>query len=81
MQARQPATKRPAPRRRPAAPAYRPNYWLVAAMAIVLVGLTGAFLLTILILWSITGALTTLIMVAAYAAIMYPLWRLGVSRL
>jgi hypothetical protein len=53
----------------------------VAATAILVVGLALAFLLTIVVLWSIAGALITLVMVAAYAAVMTVLWRVGVNRL
>lgn len=60
---------------------YRPNYWVVAGLAVVLGCLTVAFLVTILILWSIAGALVTSVMVLVYAAIMYLLWRIGISRL
>lgn len=60
---------------------YRPNYWVVAGLAVVLGCLAVAFLVTILILWSIAGALVTSVMVLVYAAIMYLLWRIGISRL
>jgi hypothetical protein len=79
--ARTPAAKRPVSRSRTIAAPYRPNYWLVAAMTLLVGFLAVAFLVTILILWSIVGALITCVMVLTYAAIMYPLWRLGISRL
>ena len=60
---------------------YRPNYWVVAGLAVVLGCLAVVFLVTILILWSIAGALVTSVMVLVYAAIMYLLWRIGISRL
>ena len=63
------------------APPYRPNYWLVAALTIVVALLAMAFLVTIAVLWSLAGAVTTTIMVLAYAVAMYALWRVGVSRL
>lgn len=62
-------------------PPYRPNYWLVTALTVVVALLAIAFLLTIAILWGLAGAPTTVVMVAAYAATMYALWRIGVSRL
>jgi len=60
---------------------YRPNYWIVAGLTAVLGCLTVAFFVTILILWSIAGALVTSAMVLVYAATMYLLWRIGISRL
>lgn len=60
---------------------YRPNYWVVAGLTVVLGCLAVAFLVTILILWSIAGALVTSVMVLVYAAIMYLMWRIGIRRL
>ncbi|BBH15871.1 hypothetical protein Back2_01580 [Nocardioides baekrokdamisoli] len=66
--------------RRPAPP-YRPNYWLVGALAMAFVLLAVAFLVTIAILWSLVGPPTTAVMVLVYVTTMYGLWRVGVSRL
>ena len=60
---------------------YRPNYWLVALVALIVCGLGVLFLATIAALWSMSGALTTVAMLLAYGAVMYGLWRFGVSRL
>lgn len=77
-----PVPRRPAARPRPkVTPPYRPNYWLVVAGVIVVALLAVAFLVTIAILWTLTGPLMTAVMVLIYAAAMYALWRVGISRL
>lgn len=80
---RKPAVRKkpPARGRGPAAAPYRPRWWLLAVVAIVFALLAIAFLVTIAILWSLAGPVTTTGMVLAYSAVMYALWRIAASRL
>ena len=73
-----PAVRRPRPVT--AAP-YRPKYWLVGLLVAVLLVLAVTFLTAVAILWSLAGPVATVVMVMAYAAVMYVLYRLGVNRL